>query len=313
MDGQISTDIPPVSPFEEDDDDQSTIFSFPLELDELRSGQLGSHVYKNFNESHPRELITAKRSSAYYFHARCRCHSYGLFYKDHEDPIQGGPNPDPKDLVPAALIVLDLSFQRRASDDTRFKMAEIEFEFYDAATVLLNHHERSDVFEDQYVPTVLHFEPRHFEGPVVSALGETKKGLSLSVSDPTNTVSLSPSISQTTPFALEGFSVHGVKENDPPSKIHWVIREDKLTKAGIRAEMSVAVIVGYTPGRKFAARVRIKADVASPLVFVKPVAGAKDDPLYFDAGGDDGRDPIILPRDLRKLTRLDASGGMWLT
>lgn len=307
MENHTATEFAVVSPFEDGDENQSTNFSFPLEDDDLRSGQLGSHAYRNFNESHkssPRELITGKKTSAYYFHAKCR-YQYGMFKNSSKEPFQGAVTDlNSKNSTPAALIMLDCSFQERAPAGSRFKMAEVELEFYDATSVLLNPHE-SDI-DEQYVPTVLQFEPHHFQGPVVSALGQTGKQIGISLSDPTNTFSINPSISRTTPFMVEGpFRIHGVVENDPPSKIHWVIREDKLKRNGIRPEISLAAIVSYTPGRRFAARVRIKADVAFP--FVRPVAGAKDDPLYFEPEAKD----VILPLDLKSLTKLDAFGGTW--
>jgi hypothetical protein len=148
-----------------------------------------------------------------------------------------------------------------------------------------------------------------FQSPVGMALGNATKGLNFALSDPTNTVSLSPNWSQTKPLEVEGsFKVTGVTENDPASKIHWVIREDKLKKAGIRHTLSVAAIVSYTPGRKLAAKLRIRADVA--LQAVKPLAGRKDDPIYFDSKKDTAYD-TVLPQDLRPLTGLDAVGGTW--
>jgi hypothetical protein len=295
-------------PFSTDASDQSTLFSFSLEDDDLRSEQLGHHTYRNYNESHPRGLVTARHEGGYYFHARCRRPIHGSYNSLDQQTSSVSAIDAPKH-VSAALIVLDFSFQQRASSRSRFKMAEIELEFYDAATVLLNPHESGAEIDITQVPTVLHFEPQQFEGPVASAVGQTGHALGISVSDPTNMFSFNPSISRTTPFVVESsFKVHGVLENDPPSKIHWVMREDKLKKNGIRPEVSIAAIVKYVPGRKFAARVRIRADVA--LRFVRPVAGAKDDPLYFEAGEDEGKDSV-LPRDLRGLTRLDAYGGMW--
>ena len=223
------------SPFSADASDESILFSFPLEDDDLRSGQLGHHAYKNFNESNPRGLVTARREAGYYFHARCRRPIYGLYNDESQDQLCSSVSAlDAPKHAPAALIVLDFSFQQRASSGSRFKMAEIELEFYDAATVLLNPHESGAEIDNIHVPRVVQFEPQHFEGPVASTVGQQSHTLGMSVSDPMGVLSINPSISRTTPFVLQSFMVHGVLENEPPSRIHWVIREDKLKKDGIR-------------------------------------------------------------------------------
>lgn len=66
-----------------DDDEIALEVETPLQHDNLRAGQLGTHVYRNFSENHehePRDLITAKElKHIYYFNVR---YHYGNIYFD---------------------------------------------------------------------------------------------------------------------------------------------------------------------------------------------------------------------------------------
>ena len=64
-------------------------------------------------------------------------------------------------------------------------------------------------------------------------------------------------------------------EEDPPSSLHWVTTENKIQIDGIPFERSVALTVSYTLGRRFAARVRLGADVCLP--FLRTICGANND------------------------------------
>ncbi|KAJ9640190.1 hypothetical protein H2204_003415 [Knufia peltigerae] len=245
----------------EEDVEECVAFSIPLEDDDLRAGQLGTRIYRNLNETEPRDLITAKESkNQYHFQARFAFAKYGTYHG-----------------ADACLVVVRVSFQQRSSH--RFKSAEIEMNFEDAANVDLNPHE-ADI-DTTHQPKVLDFEPKEFQGPTTDALVQNSLSLSVQVSAPSIPVAVTPGGSTSTTYVKKRrFKIHGIVEDDPPSSLHWVIREDDIQKDGIPSEVKVAMIVTYTPGRKFAARLRLRADVFLP--FLRPVCGLKDEPIFFD-------------------------------
>lgn len=258
----------------EQDEDIGLESSIPIEDDEERAGQLGTQIYRNFTEAHAsesRDLITAKElKRVYHFQARYHYARYGTF-----------------DGHPACLIVIDVSFQEYSS--FRFQSAEIEIELEDAANIDLNPHDMD--IDTTYRPHVLTFEPREFHGPVTSVKGNRAVKLDIPIQAPGGLVGMTPGVRVSQDTVRDGyFKIHGVVKEDPPSLLHWKIREDKIRKAGIRSEVSLALIVKYFPGRKFAARVRLRGDILLPLL--RPVCGQKDDPIYFD--------PDYLPRKTSK-------------
>lgn len=224
------------------------------------------------------------------------------------------------------MIVLDLSFQQYTS--FRFQSAEIEIEFKDADDVGLNPHEVD--IDTTYQPRVLAFEPQEFHGPVTSVKGTNTVKVDIPIQAPGGIVGITPGVARSEDFVRDGlFRVHGVIKEDPPSMIHWTIREDKIRKNGIRSEISVAMVVSYFQGHKFAARVRLRADVLFPVL--RPLCGEKDDPIYFDPEhvprkasarvkevegvnttipGKHVGDLVDLP--LKNFTRLETFGGTFL-
>lgn len=245
-------------------------FSIPLDHDDERSGLLGSQPYQNDGEylSEPRREVTAIDSAAYTLIVRCR------------RPIYGNATNDKNELVSAAFIAFNISFQETYAS-SRFKRAEFVVEFLDTATVHLNPH--ATRIDRTYQPVILGFEPRTFDGPITRIKGQTTYKLGVGVSDPTNIAGLKGTVSQTQEYIKEGhFNVHGVKRERDISKIKWVIKEDPIKKTGLPKELeSLAIMVTCTPGRKFVARVRVEADIRVLLGQVAPMAGKKDDPLYF--------------------------------
>ena len=297
----------------EENSDVALEIETALAHDDLRSGQLGTHIYRNFAEAHqaePRDLVTAAQlKNVYYFHARYHYARYGTYTGQ-----------------PACLVILDLSFQQYSN--FRFKSAEIEMEFEDADNVGLNPHEVD--IDTTFQPRVLAFEPQDFSGPVTSVEGNNTVKLDVPIQVPGGFVGITPGVSRSKDFVRDGwFKIHGVVKEDPPSMIHWTIREDKIRKNGIRSEVSVATIVSYFPGHRFAARVRVAADVFFP--FLRPMCGKKDDPIYFDPARMRDKpslrvkgveDSSLVPGlnlgvldhlPLKKFTRIDASGGSFLT
>lgn len=310
-------------------DTESLDLDVALIPDDLRAGQLGTAIFRNMTvaeQSSPRELVTAKELRHFYFHVRFQSARYGTFARK-----------------PACLIVLDFSFQKSGSTMSRFQHAEIDVEFEDGVTVTSNPHgdDIEDEEEDEerdalkHQPRVLSFEPRNYQGPVASGQGHTMLGAQISLSPPGGIVSLTPSISKQTPFVKEGyFKAHGTVRDNPPSRVHLSMDENEMTHGGIRAEMSLAMIVNYTPGRKFAARVRVKCDLY--LRLLRPMCGEKDEPIWFDPqrmrrkGAANSQTKVIVGEgerarrtvpgveseeleavDLKNLTRLGVIGGIF--
>jgi hypothetical protein len=255
-----------------DPGNEGTSIVFPLEDDDLQAGLLKS--YKNVSEEDqdkPRAIITAKDLPRLcYFHVRFSTAHYGSFRAQPEEPLKW-----------ACRIVLDFSFQQLSS--WRFESAEIELEFEDAANVVLHGVKRSEdaIVDTTHQPRVLAFEPQYFSGPVSFAEGTRNDSLQVNVSPPGGIAGLSGGVSATKPYHMkECFKMHGVLRDNPPSRIVWTMAENKLTKEGIRREVSTALIVSYTPGHKFAARVRVRANLW--MGFLRPVCGKKDEPIFFN-------------------------------
>ena len=274
-------------------DTEEVEFSILLEDDDLRSRQLGGSQIGRNKEQHmdaPRGDVTAIQTGSFNVGVRCQRPRYGL-----------AKNNDGED-VPAALIRLDLSFQQLSS--SRFRRAQVEIEFEDASTLELNAHEVQ--ISSAYQPTILRFAPRLYQGPITQVTGHRSRELGMSISDPSQVVGVRAKLADTTPTVKEGsFIIHGMPKRDA-SEIHWSLREDKIKKTGLFPEVSVGVLVSCTQGRKFAARVRLTADIWA-LNFLKLVAGKKDDPLFFTPPMDFG--PNELDEKLDEVDQIDYESG----
>jgi hypothetical protein len=268
-------------------------FEIPLEYDDLHSRQLGSRIYTNTAayQDEPRKDVTGAESSSLRLAIRRQKVRYGLTCLDPDDSDK---------RMPAAFLIFDISFVRGLTASSRFKMAEIELEFEDAATVGSKSY--GVQLDDKHQPSVAHFQPRHFQGPITQVVGQTSMSFKLSASDPSGAVGAKAGASLVTATIREGsFLIHGMATEEPASTVRWILHEDELKKTGLPGEISLGVIVTCTPGRKFAAYVRAKANVW--LGFPKLVAGEKDDPLYFSPPKDTPKHD--LDPDLAKLALLD--------
>ncbi|KAK5118453.1 hypothetical protein LTR62_002967 [Meristemomyces frigidus] len=311
---------------EDGEGDEVLEIKTPLVGDDLPAGQLGTHIYRNPPEHQnlPRDLITAaEKKNAYYQQVRFHRAKYGKY-----------------NGLDACLIVFKLSFQTLRST-LRFKSAELEVEFDDAANLGLNPYEVD--LDTTFRPRVLRHEPGYFKGPVSEVQGSSTVKLDIPIQAPGGIVGITPGISRSRDTLRESaFEVHGVVKEDPPSLVHWVMREDGIKDNGIRPELAVAIIVQYFPPRRFFARVRFKADLFMTSLrpadllstFVKPVCGLKDDPVFFDpeymqSGQSSTGATAIVPNsapyatvpgleaqglddeDLQKLTKIKDIGGQF--
>jgi hypothetical protein len=237
-------------------------------------------------------------------------------------------------LQHACRIVLDFSFQQLSS--SRFESAEVEVEFEDAANVLEGAELPEDAIVDTtYQPRILAFEPQIFSGPVSFAEGTTNLSVQASLPPRSGIANLSASLGKTKPYHVKkAFKIHGAVRDNPPSRVVWTMRENELTKEGIREEVSTALIVSYTPGHKFAARVRVRAILW--MGFLRPVCGKKDEPIFFNPekmrkrlpihsesvlSGQEENNAMTVPgvedelldrTSLKVLTRLSSLGGEFL-
>ena len=300
------------------EDASSVEIEIPFIYDEGATSQLGGNRYVNETEaqlSSPRSTITARELHHFRFQARYR----------------GGARFGTFDQKPACLIILDFSFQKFGSTPCRYKHARIDVAFEDAKVALAEMQDPQE-FEEcmAHNPRVLAFEPHDYHGPGTSGTGSSTIGGSVSLSAPGGIFGVSLNPSHTTPFAREGYAqVHGVP-TDEDSRIVFSVDENSMSGDGIRSEWSAAMIVQYTPGRRFAARVRIKAHIF--LRVTNPVCGAKDDPVFFDrdymrgagkakTAGSDQQGNTTVPSvqdqaldgfDLKAETKLGAWGGSFL-
>lgn len=296
----------------------SVEIEIPFIYDESATSQLGGKSYVNETEAQlfsPRSTITARELRHFRFQARYR----------------GGARFGTFDQKPACLIILDFSFQKFGSTPCRYKHAEIDVAFEDGKAALADVQDPQE-FEDcmAHQPRILAFEPHEYHGPGTSGTGSTTIGGSVSLSAPGGILGASLNPSRTTPFAREGYAkVHGFP-TDEDSRIVFSVDENSMSGDGIRSEWSAAMVVQYTPGRRFAARVHIKAHIF--LRVTNPVCGAKDDPVFFDleymrgagkvnTAGSDQQGSTTVPSvqgqaldgvDLKAETRLGAWGGTFL-
>ena len=211
-------------------------------------------------------------STAYTMVIRCRRPIYGMVTNHLKQKVLG------------AFIAFDISFVESYAS-SRFKRAVIKVDFLDATAVSLNPH--AIKIDRTYQPHIVVFEPQTFEGPVTRLRGQTSYKLELGVSDPTDVAGLKGSISKTGDYVRElCFDIRGLKRERDLSLIKWTLREDPLKKTGLPKEVeSLGIIVSCEPGRKFAARVQIEADIRLAMMQVSPMAGKKDEPLFFTPPG----------------------------
>jgi hypothetical protein len=160
-------------------------------------------------------------------------------------------------------------------------------------------------------PYIVKFEPEVFSLPKHKpAQGETKFKVGLTLSDPSKTAGAAVGTERTIPFVVDRpFNIQGALESEPPSRANWVFREHKQSTEGTRSQFPVTMIVACTPGRKFGARVEVKAHVWLNELF--PVCGSKDDPLWFLPPSEEKFVEQLEDVNLRALTRLEGIGGNW--
>ncbi|KAF2464997.1 uncharacterized protein BDR25DRAFT_360901 [Lindgomyces ingoldianus] len=252
-------------------------FDIELSNDDTLDYQLSPPVFLNTAEAHkysPRDLVTERELLAgrFYLQVRCQRPKFGV-YQDR----------------PACLIILDHAFQN-ANTKSRFKSAQISIFFEDASVIYLdpNDDDNDDAFEAArpHRPKVLEFQPMNYmrhapstptaKGSITATLGISSAGLVPGIPVP----ELSAEVEAKRPFVKEGFhSITGVTKGASQNLLSFALAENTLSKSGVIPRLSTPVIVSYTPGRKFAARVKVQAVLEGR--FTGLVQGKKDDPLMF--------------------------------
>jgi len=281
-------------------EDDDLVFDIELKDDKVALNQLGTSVYLNKDAEStisPRELVTAQERSRFYFHVCCRKPQFGTYNGQ-----------------PACLLRFDYAFQTKGTS-SRFKEATIEVAFEDAATTYLDPDDDDNgitIAEGiKRQPRVEAFEPHQFASRLDEREGHTTTNLGLSASDPTNVVSAQAGTKVETPFIVDGQRrIHGVLHDSPPSRLVWTVKENALRGRGIFPEFSTPVVVSYTEGHKFAARISVAAKVDWRLMPV--VSGKRDDPIFVDphklgARRREGQD--LKSVDLQTLCNLHSSEG----
>ena len=278
-------------------EEEAVEFSIKLEDDELRSRQLGRFQAIRNDQRHqdqPREDVTRLQASSVYVGVRCLPPRYG----------SAKNNRNPPEDVSATLIGLDLTFQKLR--DSRLRHATVEIEVEDAETISQNAHELQ--IDQTWQPRILRFAPHYYQGEITQAVGHTSGQMGISASDPSQTVKVNGTYTTTTPVLDRGhLSIQGARLSS--SEARWTLSENKITKSGMPPEVLLGLLVSCTPGRKFAAIVRITANIKGFLGLTRPVAGEKDDPLFFTPPRDNIMPQESLSEKMDEIDEIDYEAG----
>jgi hypothetical protein len=268
-----------------------------LEYDEGIASQLGSSIHKNRPEDllSPRVIITEYELRNFHFQARYHAPARFGIYKGQ----------------PACLVVIDFSFKKSGSTVSRYTHADISVSFEDGSTALLKN--PGNVEELDVDPKILRFEPVEYRGSKTSGEGSKTYGMSVNAA-PGGAGGVTIGYSETIPTVKERYEKVNGDLRDFGTGVNFSIEENTMTGSGIRSDWSAAMIIGYVPGRRFAARVTIKAYILYRML-PNPVCGKGDDPVFFDDKKmtDPANSGRVLPSpqgqdlesiDLQALTRL---------
>ncbi|KAE9362823.1 hypothetical protein N431DRAFT_450277 [Stipitochalara longipes BDJ] len=226
-------------------------FVIVLNENDLLTNQLGSSPVRNVTEEEqytPRELVTEKESlwRRFYFHVRCHKPRFGVV-----------------DGAPACLIVFDHAFTASLTK-SRFKRAKVEVVFEDSSVAFLDPDDdaNDDAISEaaRFHPKVVAYEPRLWHGVREKGEGSTQVQANLTAGDPGGAVSTTAGITRQTPFVKDGSAkIQGVVKGRTSSEVTWSIDENEMSSSGFVTDFSTPIIVQYTKGRKFAARVKVTA------------------------------------------------------
>ncbi|KAJ6111695.1 hypothetical protein N7523_007756 [Penicillium sp. IBT 18751x] len=288
-------------------------FSVALDLEEDKIGgnQLGSRPIVNKtpqSQYSPRELVTERESfrGHFFFNIRCpRVPVIGKFTKLN-------PSNDAKEVLSACRVIFDASFSSRLTS-RKFKRALITVSFYDSTVVNLDpdDDENEAAIEEaaQFTPTILAFEPRQWRGPEDIREGQNTYNAQVNFADPTTGLGFSGQWGKTRPVIVPGQAeINGSIRGMTSSVVEWTLAQNALRNTGIVPQFSLPIVVQYTPGRPFAARVTVKAEVE--WGFEAIVAGKLDDPIKFDPGklGESGAN-MELNVDMTRLCNIEGYEG----
>ena len=309
MGNQASTpSIEEKLPFNEFDDDQDEIeLTVSLKEDEIAEEQLSSKAPKYYQNStlesqySPRDLVTEKEESFFgQFHIQMKCRRpvFGKFQ-----------NEQTVDEVPACLVIFTAAFASKMTS-RKFQYAKVVVSFEDGVLAGLD---LDDDANDEvvaaampYQPRVLAFEPEQWWGPVEVQEGEITYEANLTPNSQVSNQGVGLSLRYSQPTLMkERSEIQGLETS---SKICWSLKQNFVTNSGVVPQFSMPIIVQYTPGRPFVARVQISAK--APWRPGKIVTGDLDDPLRFDPerlGANKGDTDLSM--DLKPLCKLDRYAG----
>ncbi|KAJ5118624.1 hypothetical protein N7476_010980 [Penicillium atrosanguineum] len=289
----------------------SLTVALDLEEDKIGETQLGSRVIVNKtpqSQYSPRELVTEKESFRGHFFFNIRCPRQPLIGKF----TRLNTSNDAKEVLSACRVTLDASFASRLTS-RKFKRALITVSFYDNAVVNLDpDDDENEVAIDeaaQFTPRILAFEPRQWRGPEDIREGRNTSNAQVNLVDPTTGLGFSGQWERTRPVIVPGQAeINGSIRGMTSSVVEWTLAQNALRNTGIIPQFSLPIVVQYTPGRPFAARVTIKAEVE--WGFEAIAAGKLDDPIKFDPDrlGKSG-DDTELNVDMSRLCNIEGYGG----
>ena len=290
-------------------EEKKIILEILLDEDQLAEGQLGAkkRPTKNRTPEHeysPRQLVTEKESlnRHYYLQVKCRRPVFGTF-KSPETQKEG----------PACLIIFTAAFLSFGSRN--IETAKITISFEDGVIASLDANSGADLeaMEEAlaFQPEVLDFEPRHWWG--LEEILTSDANLKGKVKLPTFSSGPGSSLSfrRTEPILQKGrSSIHGVIVGENSSEVKLSLGQNPVTHSGIVPEFSIPIVISYTPGRAFAARIQVSAKSGMPFGSIS--TGKLDDPLKIDPdklveGNDDTRK--LNEGDMKVLCNLDKYKG----
>ena len=165
--------------------------------------------------------------------------------------------------------MIDFSFKKSGSTVSRYTHAEISVSFEDGSTAFLK--SPGDIEELDVDPKILRFEPVEYRGTKTSGEGSKTYGMSANAA-PDGASGVTIGYSEIIPIVKERYGKVNGDLKDFETGVNFSIDENAMTGSGIRSDWSAAMIIGYFPGRRFAARFMIKAYILHRML-PNPVCG----------------------------------------
>ncbi|OAA57556.1 hypothetical protein SPI_07215 [Niveomyces insectorum RCEF 264] len=282
------------------------------EEDDVADTQLGPKKTRSENKTpqsqySPRDVATVGESPRGHFAFNIQC----------DQPVFGtARRPDTREDVPACRVVFTAAFQRFLTK-RRYRMAKITVTFEDGAVADRDPDDDADEAAIEaalpFQPRVLAYEPKQWWGREETGRDEIRRGGTAGLSSPGLPVTPSASVDyrrKTTLPLTDHAEIEGNTWGPSRSAVRWSLTQNEVSNHGIINRLALPIVVQYTPGRPFVARIRVVATVDWGLATRTMRAGKLDDPIRFDPdklGANNAHED--LNDDLKPLCGLDGYRG----